>query len=213
MQLIDFPLEILEQVIAASIPIHPCPSSVLCVSRVFYRLGMRTLHLNLRFVSSVQIALFGTSDHSLACAPRSIEVTLGGANSDFYIFDRLHTVFLRCRTVLDDTTNQKKPLERSVPVHLDSLSLCFHSHAKNTRLHCIRTAFALVKYSVFQLGGIMSLLLHSPIFFSWTGPDPEHHFSTAVSRRFLSRISLFHLSCYVLFSYIIQLCLTTITNR
>jgi hypothetical protein len=150
MQLIDFPLEILEQVIAASIPIHPCPSSVLCVSRVFYRLGMRTLHLNLRFVSSVQIALFGTSDHSPACAPRSIEVTLGGANSDFYIFDRLHTVFLRCRTVLDDTTNQKKPLERSVPVHLDSLSLCFHSHAKNTRLHCIRTAFALVKYSVFS---------------------------------------------------------------
>ena len=63
------------------------------------------------------------------------------------------------------------------------LPLRLHSHSTNRHLGYIYKAFSLVK-GVFpwpSLGPFTELHPRSPKTFVWRGPDPEHHFSTAVS--------------------------------
>ncbi|EPQ51925.1 hypothetical protein GLOTRDRAFT_80917 [Gloeophyllum trabeum ATCC 11539] len=59
-------------------------------------------------------------------------------------------------------THERKPKVQQV--ELDVLSLCLHSHTRNPRLEAVYESLALV----------------NPIKFIWTGPDPDHHFSTAI---------------------------------
>jgi hypothetical protein len=143
MALTDLPFELLCAIVFDALSVHPRSSAVLCVNKAFYSIGQAHLHTYLSFRSAPQIATFGQDNTPLACIPRTLSVQLSGGTADFYTFDRLFAVFLRCQLRHVDSETAVDGL--TPPLTLESLSFCLHSHTRNPRLHIIQAALALVE--------------------------------------------------------------------
>ncbi|KZT63173.1 hypothetical protein DAEQUDRAFT_185033 [Daedalea quercina L-15889] len=165
MSLVDLPLELLIDVLKYTLYDHPNPADVLCVTRTFHTIGLRVLHANLCFRTVHQLALFSALQElngrfKLVCAPKTLSISLPGGTASSDVFSMLANVLRCCRAALDEP-GARKDAGRGLP--LDVLELCLHSH--------MRTDVQLI-YD--------ALSLADPQTFIWTGPDPPHHFSTAI---------------------------------
>ncbi|KAH9915754.1 uncharacterized protein B0H18DRAFT_1040308 [Fomitopsis serialis] len=165
MSLLGLPSELCIDILSYALYEHPNPSDVLCITPVFFTLGTRILHTNLRFRAVRQLALFGAAQevsgtYKLACAPRTLSVILPGGTASSDVFLCLAGALRRCRAALDNRNEGKSSGDR---VPLDTLQLCLHSHMRTNVQHIYD-----------------ALVLADPRTFIWMGPDPPHHFSTAI---------------------------------
>ncbi|RDX41875.1 hypothetical protein OH76DRAFT_1449137 [Lentinus brumalis] len=166
------PTELLQAILVFALDDNPCPCKILCVNRRFFELGQSLLHGRLHFYSINQLSLFAAGSAPLACAPRSVAIVLAGGSGDFEVFRHLMGVLKRCQHSRRIASGEVKESpeahsfsdSESAQVSLDSLSLRLHSHSSNPHLGYIYEALSLA----------------NPKTFVWRGPDPEHHFSTAI---------------------------------
>ncbi|KAI0768284.1 hypothetical protein BD413DRAFT_479577 [Trametes elegans] len=164
------PVELLQEFLAYALETSPAPADLLSVSRTFLELGQPLLHARLRFRSINSLILFSQGAAPLVCAPKSLSVTLAGGSADYEVFTYLAAALKRCRRSLQaDETRQEGPggtgePEEATQVPLELLSLRLHSHINNPHLACVYEALSLA----------------NPKTFVWMGPDPDHHFSTAI---------------------------------
>ncbi|KAJ4489970.1 hypothetical protein J3R30DRAFT_11834 [Lentinula aciculospora] len=153
------PIEILTDVVAIVLQ-DTTPTNILCISSLFRSIAQKILHQDLCFYSSSQLSRFANllSDGRLplACEPQSLTLDIaGGASSG--IFEGLHAVFTN---IVSDSLCKKDENGRLV---LETLKLRLNSLAHDDhRLIYISLSNANVRN------------------FIWTGPDPPHHFSTAI---------------------------------
>ena len=109
--------------------------------------------------------------------PRSISVRIPGGQGSGIIFEGIKHVFELCAEVVGTGV-----------LALESLEFCLNTHTRDPAPWRISEALSLVKcvpLSLFLLGrghshDALEILFVSPRKFIWTGPDPPHHFSTAV---------------------------------
>ncbi|PCH37553.1 hypothetical protein WOLCODRAFT_140923 [Wolfiporia cocos MD-104 SS10] len=164
------PAELLLDILFLALHEHPRPSDVLCVDKSFRDLGTRAMHTHLRFRTMRQLILFSEQRTPLVCPPKTLVVLLSGGTPAFDVFLHLAAALRRCKRVAPSSSTSPTLSEHSLyhtasePLDLDLLSLCLHSHARNPNLQHIHDA----------------LVLANPRNFMWTGPDPSHHFSTAI---------------------------------
>ncbi|KAI0922983.1 hypothetical protein AcW1_002512 [Taiwanofungus camphoratus] len=155
------PVELLSEILFLALHEHPCPSHVLRVDKSFLQFGQRILHSQLHFRTIRQLVLFLDQVAPLACPPKSITIDLAGGAADFDVFFHLAVAMRRCRCNVVGSCSEQ-PVQAPLPIEL--LSLRLHSHARSQKLEYIYEALKLV----------------NPKTFIWLGPDPAHHFSTAI---------------------------------
>jgi hypothetical protein len=110
-------------------------------------------------------------------SPRSISVRIPGGQGGGIVFEGIRHVFALCAEEMGTSV-----------LALDSLEFCLHSHTSDPAPWRIGEALSLVKcvphpfcpYAGPKLTRGLPNFLVSPRKFVWTGPDPPHHFSTAV---------------------------------
>lgn len=156
----DLPVELVADILELALESHPTPCEVLTVNSVFHNIGQQIIYTRLNFHSTQQLSLFATPNDPPLYSPRTIDLKLSGGAADFEVFRLLEKVLRRCggRQPEDSETDER------VQVSLELLSLCLHSHTTDPHLRWVFHALSLT----------------NPRSFSWTGPDPEHHFSTAI---------------------------------
>ncbi|KAI1790081.1 hypothetical protein LXA43DRAFT_530627 [Ganoderma leucocontextum] len=172
MSLAVMPIELLQEILAFALRGHRRPAELLCVNKTFLKLGQPILHAHLEFCSIGQLILFSEGTTRLACAPRTLAIALAGGSADFEIFKHMAAALRRC---LNSTMASRGDVGGhdfgansscldGTKLSLGLLSLRLHSHSGNPHLSYVYEALALA----------------NPKTFVWRGPDPDHHFSTAI---------------------------------
>ncbi|KAI0795557.1 hypothetical protein C8Q75DRAFT_456470 [Abortiporus biennis] len=164
----NLPFELLTDILtfALSDP-RVTPIPIFLTNHLFYNIARECIYTHLYFTSTRSLRHFidTLKSHSLELPrPRTITLKFSGGAADFEVFILLAWVFRRYASGamegLDTNTGSEAPLS----LDLDLLNLCLNSHARNPHLRYVYEALSLV----------------NPRTFIWTGPDPEHHFSTAI---------------------------------
>lgn len=172
MTLYALPTELITDIISLALEESQIPSWILAVDSRFFAIAQPLLHSHLQFRSSHQLGLFSKGLRPLACLPSRLTLVLPGGMASLKVFENLHDALSRCNRQQD----------ASEQVALNVLRLQLNSHIRDPNIAHIEKSLSLAKYVVKQPILYSALLtFHSPTTFIWTGPDPEHHFSTAVS--------------------------------
>ncbi|KAF8128878.1 hypothetical protein EV363DRAFT_1170033, partial [Boletus edulis] len=159
--LLSLPHEIVVAILQIALDATVVPSDVLCVCRLFRDLGTDHLYTHLKFTSAHQLRQFGHSEGpSPPIGPRSLAVDLAGRAQRGVLRD-LCDALIKCRQLASVAEGS----ETSRDMRLKRVRLRMYSYASD-----------LEAVDVLQQG----LQAISPDTFEWTGPDPEHHFSTAI---------------------------------
>ncbi|KAF9022204.1 hypothetical protein BDZ89DRAFT_209949 [Hymenopellis radicata] len=156
------PVEVLIEILLYAIPIHPEVTSILCTSSLFLLVSRNILHQSLHFRSVSQLAKFAEALRvsSLACSPRNIAVDIAGGASGA-IFPALDATLER---ICSDPAARMTDSGTGRRLELDHLRLVVNSHIGDPHPEKVFDALNRV----------------NPARFLWTGPDPPHHFSTAI---------------------------------
>ncbi|TRM57920.1 hypothetical protein BD626DRAFT_513322 [Schizophyllum amplum] len=156
--LTDLPPELLIDIIEYSILGNNNTAALLRIHSTISAPARHIIHSRLRFTSVTQLARFAhvPGNIELSCAPQSIILDLAGGASR-QVFQLLRCCFLRC------TAMRHAQRGADGRLLLDSIRLRLHSHTFDKHKN------------VFD-----ALTLVDPCTFVWTGPDPPHHFSTAI---------------------------------
>ncbi|KAK0451829.1 hypothetical protein EV421DRAFT_1065670 [Armillaria borealis] len=164
---ISLPVEVLTEILTYALAVHPIPADILRAQSLFRYIGLQILHQDLYFRSSLQLHRFISClrTSSLACAPLTLTLDIAGGASQS-IFPSLNSVFTQISL---DAACRKDTQGR---VMLNELHLILHSHMRDENLHMIYVALSKA----------------NPTKFVWTGPDPPHHFSTAIVPRAVSHL-------------------------
>ncbi|GJE98721.1 hypothetical protein PsYK624_149560 [Phanerochaete sordida] len=155
--MLQLPPELLSDILTYVLDTHPRPSDVLCVHSCVYGPGSHVLYSRLRFTSVRQLSRFSRDHAPLPCAPQVIAVQLPGAGENLDVFRHLRGVLQRCMQRVETS-------EQPASLPLELLSLRLNSHTHDPHIEEIHHA----------------LVLANPRTFVWLGPDPGHHFSTAI---------------------------------
>ncbi|TFK32098.1 hypothetical protein BDQ12DRAFT_701319 [Crucibulum laeve] len=158
------PSELLRDIISLCLDVKSNRIPLLLTSSVCNAISMELLYTHLRFETSLQLIRFlctyGTPLLPLPYPPRTIDVDF--TSDATTIFFHLNTLITRCGSLPEMETDEQGRIV------LDILRLRLYSHTQDSGLHMILTSLEQV----------------NPRRFIWTGPDPPHHFSTAVSLLF-----------------------------
>ncbi|KAF9242285.1 hypothetical protein BU15DRAFT_44183 [Melanogaster broomeanus] len=162
MLFIDLPSEILGIIFQAALDNAAVPSNVLRVCQLFHHMGTECLYTHLRFTTPEQLHLFAISRAPTKphIVPRSVTVDLTG-KQDRDVFLCLYQTLKKCEWL---AMKARIPDAIEDP-RLKRLSLRMHSYTTGNK------AIELLA------DGLRAV---SPDTFEWTGPDPDHHFSTAI---------------------------------
>lgn len=158
---VSLPTELLIDILTFALPLHPGPADILRTSSQIFTLAFHILYTHLRFTSTRQLALFLSTfeDHSLRCAPRSIDCDIdveNNATSD--VFQLMCSLFTRCSAVPTAEVDDEGRLV------VDLLRLRMNSHAQDPNIYMVYEALSQI----------------NPRRFTWVGPAPPHHFSIAI---------------------------------
>ncbi|KAG2130127.1 hypothetical protein BD769DRAFT_651582 [Suillus cothurnatus] len=162
----DLPPEILFLIIAYTLSGGSVPSNILCVNHQFRNAGVEWLYRNLCFRSPEQLRLFAQTSENTGVVLRSVTVDLTGKFTRSDVWQHLREALCRCR----DRT--KKLGLGQKQIQLEALCLRLHSYSRDTSHHVFEEALSVA----------------NPRIFRWTGPDPDHHFSTAIVAPVASRL-------------------------
>ncbi|KAI0729465.1 hypothetical protein C8Q72DRAFT_777841 [Fomitopsis betulina] len=170
--LLALPAELFIDILTYALYDHSNPANVLCVAQLFSTVRLRILHANIRLQTVRQLAQFSTPQEStgdslrLACAPKTLSLSIPGGSASPDVFLLLAKALHRCKAALDELSlavDESHP-DRDGRVPPDILHLCLHSHMRINVQHIYD-----------------ALILADPRTFIWTGPDPPHHFSIAIT--------------------------------
>ncbi|EIW79843.1 hypothetical protein CONPUDRAFT_166537 [Coniophora puteana RWD-64-598 SS2] len=158
--ILDLPTELLELILGPTIAsAHNAPANILCVCRRFASVGHALLYANHSDIG----AFLGSKK-----TPRTLEVDFTGKGADLLVWKGLRDVLKAIWESASKSSNEEGEDSRydkqTGRLHLEEVKLKLHSYARDTSLHCLEGALSLI----------------NPERFSWTGPDPEHHFSIAI---------------------------------
>lgn len=163
----DLPPEILLIIIAYTLSGESIPSNILRVNRQFRNAGVEWLYRNLCFRSPEQLRLFAQTGENAGVVLRSMTVDLTGKSARSDVWLHLREALWRCRN------HAEKPGLEQEQILLEVLCLRLHSYSRDASHH-----------HVFE----EALSVANPRVFRWTGPDPDHHFSTAIIAPIASRL-------------------------
>ncbi|KAK0194462.1 hypothetical protein F5146DRAFT_1102010 [Armillaria mellea] len=181
---ISLPVELVTEILTYAFPVHPIPADILCAHSLFKHIGLQILHQDLYFRSSLQLHRFISClrTSSLACAPLTLTLDIAGGASES-VFLSLDSVFIQ---IFLDAACRKDAQGR---VMLNGLHLILHSHMRDENLHMVYVALSKAKYVIYLLLCFVLrthfLALRNSV---WTGPDPPHHFSTAIVLKAVSHL-------------------------
>ncbi|KAI0826086.1 hypothetical protein BC629DRAFT_1668235 [Irpex lacteus] len=162
MTLTSLPTELIEEILARAIELHPHPAQILRTHSVFNEIGSYILYSHLHFNSIGQLSAFVShKKDAVPHQPRELTVNLAGGTTAYTAFQYLGDVLKKSANTCDGHA-PASAFASALP--LDLLSLRLNSHVNNPNLHDIYDA----------------LILANPRRFSWLGPDPGHHFSIAI---------------------------------
>ena len=176
---VSLPTELLIDILTFALLLHPRPADILRTSSQIFTLAFHILYAHLHFTSTQQLVLFLSTfeDHSLRCAPRSIDCDIDVVkNATRDIFQLMRSLFTRCSAVPTAEVDDQGRLV------VDLLRLRMNSHAQDPNIYMVYEALSRIKY-VARVGLEVSSLtspFDSPRRFTWVGPAPPHHFSIAV---------------------------------
>ncbi|TFY61728.1 hypothetical protein EVG20_g6955 [Dentipellis fragilis] len=175
--LLNLPQELLIHIISLSLGVHPSPSHILVLNKYVNGFATDILYNALRFTSVRSLLVFNLHPTRL---PRTVTVELAGGEVGRGAFGAMNFIFTRLASLarspespgsqtlvhnVDQTCDSDlgSGLDLAV-LPLDALRLRMHSTANSavddTEIHALRHV--------------------NPQRFTWTGPDPAHHFSTAI---------------------------------
>ncbi|KAH8112241.1 hypothetical protein DFH11DRAFT_1689975 [Phellopilus nigrolimitatus] len=161
------PLDLVWQIIGISLSESPrTPLSLLLVNSEFRDLCLSFLQTELRFSSIHQLEIFEQRCDSLAYLPRTLTITLPGGSADFRLFKVLHDTLQHIVHIVSQShqgSDNAKDLSNR-RLRLQRLQLCLNSFTLDPDIEYLFRA----------------LNLTDPEEFTWSGPDPAHHFSTAI---------------------------------
>ncbi|KAI0693679.1 hypothetical protein C8T65DRAFT_760370 [Cerioporus squamosus] len=137
MSFLRVPTELVQGILAFALNDNPCPGDILCVNRTFFELGQPLLHGRLHFYSINQLSLFANGSAPLACAPRSVTISLAGGSADFEVFRHLMGALKRCQHSRSIASGEAQESTADIQSGTPRLHKC-----RWTRCHCacIRTA-------------------------------------------------------------------------
>ncbi|KAF8895904.1 hypothetical protein CPB84DRAFT_1782161 [Gymnopilus junonius] len=158
------PPEILHEILSYSllnVQIRPTPTALLTTCSLFRDISTRITYTDLQFTTRYQLSSFIAtySNRPVPYAPRSIEIGITSDSSNL-LFSDIFALFSQCFSSPDDDVAK----DESGRLSLESLQLRTNSHAFDPQIDMI----------------YLSLCLVNPTRFTWTGPDPPHHFSIAI---------------------------------
>lgn len=162
----DLPPEILLLIIAYALSSGSVPSNILCVNHQFRDAGVEWLYKNLCFRSPEQLRLFSQTGENAGVVLRSVTVDLTGKFARSDVWQHLREALCRCRDRTEKMGLGKKQIV------LEALCLRLNSYSRDTSHHVFEEALSVANPRVFR----------------WTGPDPDHHFSTAIVAPVASRL-------------------------
>ena len=145
---VSLPTELLVDILTFALPLHPRPADILRTSSQIFTLACHILYTHLRFTSTRQLVLFLSTfeDHSLRCAPRSIDCDIDVVNNATRdVFQLMRSLFIRCSAV---PTAEVDGQGRLV---VDLLRLRMNSHAQDSNIYMVYEALSQIKY-VAQVG-------------------------------------------------------------
>lgn len=162
MLLSDLPVELVNEILAYALRVHPTPSSILAVNSAYLWLGLPLLQCHMRFRSAAGLASFVNGTFTTVCIPRTVTVDLSGGNADFQVFESLRIVLSRfgCHVnaeALDapqpllglrNASGLLEAMESPRTLGLEEVFLRLHSHAQNPNLANIYRALVLIKCGV-----------------------------------------------------------------
>ncbi|KAF8579959.1 hypothetical protein K439DRAFT_339820 [Ramaria rubella] len=159
--LLPLPPELFEEILRFALSAHPAPHAIPRVNSSWAAFSLPLLHANISLTSIQQLHLFSTAQGVLCCAAggREVEVRLPGGTEGTGLWAMISRALARCHGHGAADSNSKTCC-RGVRV----LRLCLNSHLNDPNAHLISEALCRV----------------SPEVFAWRGPDPDHHFSTAI---------------------------------
>ncbi|KAF8523024.1 hypothetical protein JB92DRAFT_2885894 [Gautieria morchelliformis] len=159
MPLPSLPSELLEEILRFAIDVHPARHAIPRVNSTWANVSLPIIHSRISFSSAQQLHLFSTAPGELCCAPRGreVEVLLSGGTQGIGVWALIYNALLKCQR---NAVVPSKLYCRGVRV----LRLCLNTHVNDRNVHLIGDALCQV----------------NPEIFVWTGPDPDHHFSTAI---------------------------------
>ncbi|KAF5325324.1 hypothetical protein D9619_009800 [Psilocybe cf. subviscida] len=162
----SLPPELVEEILSHAVqPPNSRTSTVARVSSSFLAICQRLVYSHLHFTSRAQITSFISTYSNpdagprVPYCPRMFTVNLSG--------DESHLVFCDLQLLLSRCFSQGKGdtgSDNEGRLCLDLLRLRLNSHAFDVQIMMIHQALSLVH----------------PTEFTWTGPDPPHHFSIAI---------------------------------
>ncbi|KAF8839703.1 hypothetical protein BDN67DRAFT_969646 [Paxillus ammoniavirescens] len=163
MSFTGLPGEILSLILQTAVADAAIPSDILRVCQLFHDVGTECLYTHLRFTAPKQLQLFAMTraPETPLIVPRSVTVDLTG-KQDFYVFRCLHDAFIKCKWLADEALARREGGDGDA--RMKRISLRMHSYARDTEVELLAEGLCAV----------------SPDAFEWTGPDPDHHFSTAI---------------------------------
>ncbi|KAG2034447.1 hypothetical protein BDR03DRAFT_993693 [Suillus americanus] len=162
----DLPPEILLLIIAYALSSGSVPSDILCVNHQFRDAGVEWLYKNLCFRSPEQLRLFSQTGENAGVVLRSVTVDLTGKFARSDVWQHLREALCRSRDRTEKMGLGKKQIV------LEALCLRLNSYSRDTSHHVFEEALSVTNPRVFR----------------WTGPDPDHHFSTAIVAPVASRL-------------------------
>lgn len=132
--LLGLPAELFIDILTYALYNHPTPSDVLCLAQSFYTVGLRILHADLRLRTVRQLAQFSAPQESpevrLACAPKTLSLSLPGGTATSDVFLLLAKALRRCSAALNELSADEGHRHGDTRVPLDVLRLCLHSHMR-----------------------------------------------------------------------------------
>lgn len=137
---LQLPPELLSEILAYALDVHPRPGDILCVHSQWLALGVHIVYTRLHFRSVRQLSLFSKGTTQLPCATRALHLTLSGGSADFEVFRYLRDAIERlCHRAAEATGLNPTRL------NLELLSLRLHSHTSNPNLRHVYDALVVVK--------------------------------------------------------------------
>lgn len=155
------PYELFEEILMYILDTHAHPYLIPTVNKAWARATLPLLHSRVILTSSSQLFLFATSYGRLECAIRGgrhVEIRLPGGTQSTGVWDVIRRALRKCEHGVGGVGR------RTCCRGIRSLKLVMNSHLSDPGVHSV--------------GEVLGQL--SPEIFCWTGPDPDHHFSTAI---------------------------------
>lgn len=175
----ELPVELSQDILKLALDVHPVPSDILRVNKAWNDLLTPELHKHIRLVSLTQLYRFSKTAR-LKRAPKSFSLRLPGSLGFVHFTGTASEGTLASEVDAPHKTDDIQSIKMKIldkggvwGCLMAALQICSEVQSVILQLHSF-VSDPNLKRITNCLGVI------NPRSFKWTGPDPDHHLSTAV---------------------------------